>query len=96
MKFKDNLFFNEGNIPQVFEKSKNPDRIDLLHIDLNSSEATKDTLLFFFDKISVNGVIIFDDYGRMHLEKEVIDNFLNNKKGKFIPLPTGQALFIKL
>ena len=22
-------------------------------------------------KISVNGVIIFDDYGRMHLEKEI-------------------------
>tara|TARA_B000000609_G_C23989030_1_gene248742 strand:+ start:244 stop:405 length:162 start_codon:yes stop_codon:yes gene_type:complete len=47
-------------------------------------------------KISVNGVIIFDDYGRMHLEKEIIDNFLNNKKGIFFPLPTGQALFIKL
>ena len=96
LKFKDNLFFNEGNIPQVFEKSKNPDKIDFLHIDLNSSKATKDTLSFFFNKISVNGVIIFDDYGRMDLEKEVIDNFLNNKKGKFIPLPTGQALFIKL
>ena len=93
--FERNIIFNEGNIPEVFENSENPQSIDLLHLDLNSSDATKDTLKFFYDKINSEGIIIFDDYGRIVLEKQVIDEFFLDKQGNFISLPTGQAIFIK-
>ena len=95
LEFKDKLNFNEGNIPEVFKTAQNPDKVDLLHIDLNSDKATKDTLLFFYERISTNGIIIFDDYGRIDMEKEVIDDFFSNKKGKFFSMPTGQGIFIK-
>ena len=52
-------------------------------------------LCFFYDKINSEGIIIFDDYGRMALEKQVIDEFFLDKQGNFISFPTGQAIFIK-
>ena len=93
--FERNIIFNEGNIPEVFDNSENPKSIDLLHLDLNSGDATRDALMFFYDKINSEGIIIFDDYGRMALEKQVIDEFFLDKQGNFISFPTGQAIFIK-
>ncbi len=95
LEFRKVLTFNEGNIPEIFKNSSHPTKVDFLHIDLNSKEATLDSLNFFYEKISSDGVIIFDDYGRIDDEKEVIDKFFNNKKGNFISLPTGQAIFFK-
>ncbi len=95
LEFEKVLTFNEGNIPEVFKSSSNPKKVDLLHIDLNSKGATFDSLNFFYEKISSGGVVIFDDYGRIKDEKEVIDKFFINKKGNFISLPTGQAIFFK-
>ena len=94
-KFKKSLNFIEGNIPKTFKNSIIPKNIDFLHIDLNSSDATLDTLDFFYKKILSNGIIIFDDYGRIQYEKEVIDKFFVDKKGNFFSTPTGQAIFLK-
>jgi hypothetical protein len=98
IEFKDNTIFNHGYIPEIFKStSKHPKDISLLHIDLNATKPTIDSLNFFFKKLEVNGIIIFDDYawdGYEHTRK-VIDNFLLNKKGDFLHMPTGQAIFIK-
>ena len=93
--FKDSLFFNEGNIPEIFDKAQNPKNIDFLHIDLNSEKATLDSLKFFYHKLSQGSMVLFDDYSRILSEKNVIDEFFNDKLGNFISLPTGQAIFIK-
>ena len=95
LEFKENLNFIEGNIPETFKNSHNPEKIDLIHIDLNSSEATLNALNFFYEKINSGGVIIFDDYARIASEKEIIDKFFLNKEGNFISIPTGQSIFIK-
>ena len=58
----------------------------MLHIDLNSKEATLSSLDFFYEKVLTGGVIIFDDYGRIEYEKEVIDKFFINKKDKLTPI----------
>lgn len=93
--FKKNLSFIEGNIPETFKNYKNPEKIDLIHIDLNSSEATLNTLNFFYEKVNSGGIIIFDDYARIVSEKEVIDKFFFDKEGNFVSFPTGQLIFIK-
>ena len=93
--FEKKIIFNEGNIPDVFKNSVNPEKIDLLHLDLNSKEATINSLDFFYEKVLSGGIIIFDDYGRIKYEKEVIDKFFINKKGNFVSFPTGQAIFFK-
>tara|TARA_Y100000389_G_C17360848_1_gene463664 strand:+ start:58 stop:951 length:894 start_codon:yes stop_codon:yes gene_type:complete len=93
--FENDIVFFKGYIPNVFQNGDHPDEVSWLHIDLNSSQTTFETLEFFYSKIVDNGVIIFDDYGMFETTKEVVDDFLNNKIGHFISYPTGQGMFIK-
>ena len=95
--YKNNLIYNKGYIPDVFKKSKNPKTLSWMHIDLNSSLPTIHSLKYFFPKVERNGVILFDDYGWRGYEdsRRVIEKYLENKKGDFFHLPTGQAFFIK-
>ena len=95
--FNNNLIFNKGYIPQSFNTSSNPEIVSWLHVDLNSSIATMETLKFFYDKIENGGIILFDDYAYEGYEdtRIVVDDFLNNKNGQFFQLPTGQAIFFK-
>ena len=94
--FSNNLVFNKGLIPSVFQKAENPTQINWLHIDLNSSEATQYSLEFFFDKLVSGGVILFDDYGGFTNTRKIVDEFFRTKKGHFTNYPTGQGIFIKI
>ena len=94
--FSNNLIFNKGLIPSVFQKADNPIQINWLHIDLNSSEATQSSLEFFFDKLESGGVILFDDYGGFRDTRKTVDKFFKSKNGHFTNYPTGQGIFIKI
>ena len=94
--FSNNLIFNKGLIPSVFQKAENPTQINWLHIDLNSSEATQYSLDFFFDKLVSGGVILFDDYGGFRDTRKIVDEFFKSKNGHFTNYPTGQGIFIKI
>ena len=95
--YKDNIIFNKGFIPDVFTKSNNPKHLSWLHIDLNSSMPTKESLKFFYPLLQSGGIILFDDYAGNGYEdtKIEVDNFLFDKKGQFLHMPTGQGFFIK-
>jgi hypothetical protein len=95
--FSKNIIFNKGYLPDSLSTAKNPHNVQWLHIDLNSTKPTIDSLKFFFSKITKNGIILFDDYGfNEHLETKIaIDRFLINKKGSLFHLPTGQGIFFK-
>ena len=95
--YKDNIIFNKGFIPNIFTQSNNPQHLSWLHIDLNSSMPTKESLKFFYPLLQSGGVILFDDYAANGYEdtKVEVDNFLLDKKGQFLHIPTGQGFFIK-
>lgn len=92
-----NTEFIKGFIPESFSSGKKPEDLAWLHIDLNSSLPTKDSLEEFFSKIPAGGVVLFDDYaGRGFGDtKNVIDEFFKDKKGMFFHSPTGQGVFFK-
>jgi hypothetical protein len=97
-KYRKNIIFNKGYIPEVFKKKINhPKKITWLSIDLNSSQPTLSALNFFYNKLEKNGVILLDDYGGAgYIEtKKIVDQFMSNKKSKILPLPTGQAIIFK-
>lgn len=98
IEFESNTVFNKGYIPDLFEKSSNPDSLVWLHIDLNSSLPTKYALEYFFEKIPKGGVILFDDYAWQGFAdtQKIVDEFFVDKPGMLLPLPTGQSIFFKL
>ena len=97
LNYKDNIYFNQGYIPNSFQKNNGPNELSWLHIDLNSSKPTLDSLEYFYPKLEKNGIILFDDYSWNGYEKtrELIEIFLEDKEGEFLHLPTGQAFFVK-
>ena len=66
-----------------------------MHIDLNSTKPTIDTLDFFFSRLIKGGIIIFDDYGAKNYSvlRNEIDKFLSTKSGILLEIPTGRAIF---
>ena len=85
----------KGYIPEVYSNYNEKEKIDWLHIDLNASNATRETLEFFSEKLNKNSIIIFDDYGWPNHEESriVIDNWSMKRSGILWPLATGQAIF---
>ncbi len=96
----DSIYFNKGFIPESFAKYKKPEKINWLHIDLNSFKATINTLDHFWPEIEDGGVVLFDDYALIGYEdtKKAIDEWINEKVGEltFFQYPTGQAIIIKV
>jgi len=54
-----------------------------------------DALEFFHPRLEKGGVILFDDYGQEKYKdtKNVIDEFIYDKSGMLLKLPTGQAIY---
>ena len=77
------------------KKPDPPDTIFYLHIDLNSAKPTEHALEFFYPRLVVGGVILFDDYGWDAYEdtKNTIENFFKDKPGLLMKIPTGQAIY---
>lgn len=88
------LTFNVGYIPETFRASEDPEVVDFLHIDLNSSAATCAALQAFLKLLSPRSVIVFDDYGwRDHVTtRQVVDEFAHSIGSNCIQLPTGQGV----
>ena len=96
IEFKENLIFHQGYIPDsLMKKPDPPDTIFYLHIDLNSAKPTEHALEFFYPRLVVGGVILFDDYGWDAYEdtKNTIENFFEDKPGLLMKIPTGQAIY---
>ena len=97
-KFEDLIVYHKGYVPEVFTQiPKSPSSIVYIHIDLNSTKPTIDCLKYFFPKLVVGGVILFDDYGwNNHKDtKHAVDSFFKDKPGILMQLPTAQAIYFR-
>jgi O-methyltransferase len=86
-----------GVVPDVLLQDA-PNQIAMMHIDLNSPGAERGALEVLFDRVSRGGIIVFDDYGWIlhRKQKEVVDEFMNNRGYYVLELPTGQGLSVVL
>jgi hypothetical protein len=87
----------KGLLPQSLENNS-PDRIALLHIDLNSAEFEIAVLDALFDRVVPGGMIVLDDYewgGQYREQKMAEDAWFDQRKYRVFPLPTGQGLVLK-
>jgi hypothetical protein len=66
---------------QKFVSERPGFKISLLYLDLDTEAATYEVLSAFWDRISVGGLVVFDEYG-MHQWSESLgaDKFFNSKR----------------
>jgi hypothetical protein len=85
-----------GRIPDSFGKGA-PERIALMHIDMNNAASERATLEALYDRVQPGGIIIFDDYGWIQYlpQKESADEFMAKRGRKILELPTGQGMAIR-
>lgn len=85
--------FPDDTKDQIKEK-----KIRFCHIDVDAFESAKDVFAWVLPKMSLNGIIVFDDYG--FETTKGIATFVNSQKDRtdlvFIHNLNGHAIFIKI
>jgi len=91
-----NVHVIQGSVPEIMHQFA-PEKISLLHLDLNGAAAEVGALEFLFDRIVPGGVIVLDDYGWLgySAQKKAEDPFFAARGYRVLELPTGQGMVIK-
>ena len=94
--YGDRIRLHKGWIPDRFDDVKNR-KFAFLHVDVDLYEPTRDSLSFFYPRMSKGGVMVCDDYGSAYCPgaKKAVDEFFVQKPERIIALPTGQSVIIK-
>jgi len=71
-------------------------RFSFCHVDADLYTSIKECIDFILPRLSEGGAIVFDDYGFRDCAgaKQAIEEALGGECPSFIPLPTGQAIYI--
>lgn len=91
-----NVHVVRGIVPDIFAETC-PDRIALLHVDMNSTASEIAALEGLFDRMVPGGMIVFDDYGWTGYSAQRVaeDDWMAKRGHHILELPTGQGLVIR-
>jgi O-methyltransferase len=91
-----NIRVIQGRVPDVLAQGA-PDVIAFMHIDMNNAPAEIGALDALFDRLSVGGIILFDDYcwDTARVQHKAEKAWFEDRGLKILGLPTGQGLFVK-
>ncbi len=94
--FEDIIDVKKGWIPERFVDVSNC-VFSFVHVDVDLAEPTKDSIEFFYNRLSPGAVFLCDDYGFDTCPgvTTVIDDFLRDKPEKMLILDAGGGFFIK-
>ncbi|UVO39200.1 TylF/MycF family methyltransferase [Bradyrhizobium arachidis] len=93
--WSDHIVMHPGWIPDRFVDVAG-ERFAFVHIDVDLSQPTYDSLSFFYERMLPGGIFLCDDYGFASCPgaRLVMDQFFMGKRETIIHLPTGQGLVI--
>jgi hypothetical protein len=82
-----------GWIPDRFDEVANT-TFCFVHVDVDLYEPTRDSVSFFYERMSPGGVLVFDDYGFSNCPgaTRAVDEFMSDKREPVVMAPTGQGL----
>ena len=91
-----NVRIVKGVVPNTFAEAA-PGKIAFLHIDMNSTKSEIAALDHLFDRVSIGGMIILDDFGWLRYERQAHAEveFMDRRGHAILELPTGQGLVVK-
>jgi hypothetical protein len=86
----------DGWIPHRFPEVADR-RFCLVHIDVDLLAPTRDSLGFFYPRVSKGGIIVLDDYGHQSCPGATfaVDSFMADKPEPIVNLASGGAIIIK-
>jgi len=92
-----NVNFYKGLFPTT-AKHMQDKKFCFVHVDADIYKSVLDCCVFFYDKLVIGAIVVFDDYGFPTCPgaKRAVDEFFENKKEQIIYLQTGQCFIIKL
>ena len=88
--------YYKGWIPERFGEVAEA-KFAFVHIDVDLMQPTRDSVAFFYSRLSEGGILLCDDYGFTTCPgaTRAVDEFLANKPEKMIRLPDGGGFLIK-
>lgn len=91
-----NITLYKGWIPKRFQEVDGQ-CFRLVHIDVDLYAPTRDSIEFFYPRMSTGGVMVFDDYGQTSCPgaHRAIEEFMQDKTEHILHFPTGQGVVIK-
>ena len=91
----DNVQIYPGLFPDTADPVRNS-VFSLVHIDVDIYRSVLDCCRFFFPRMSIGGVMVFDDYGYIKCPgaKMAVEEFCGTRNIPFFYIPTGQAVII--
>lgn len=91
-----NVKFYKGWIPERFPEIADRS-FSFVHIDVDLYEPTRDSMAFFYSRLSEGGIILCDDYGTVTCPgaTKAVDEFLRDKPEKMVALSDGGGFMIK-
>jgi len=94
--YEDRCHYYKGWVPARFPEVRDR-KFAFVHIDVDLYQPTRDTLEFFYQRVSPGGVIVCDDYGSVLCPgaRKAMDEFLADKPESLFHIPTGQSLVVK-
>ncbi len=90
------ISLHKGWIPERFTDVADK-QFAFVHIDVDLHEPTRDSMRFFYPRMSPGGTILCDDYGFATCPgaTSAVDEYLQDKQEKMISLPSGGGFLIK-
>lgn len=86
----------KGWIPERFAEVADR-RFSFLHVDVDLEKPTRDSLAFFYPRLSPGGVVVLDDHGSEMCPgaRRAANEYFQQSGQEVIDLATGQGLVIK-
>jgi hypothetical protein len=85
-----------GWIPERFHEVQDR-RFCYVHVDVDLHQPTRDSIEFFYPRLTEGGILVCDDYGSSFCPgaTEAFDIFMHDKPEAVIALPVGGGFIIK-
>lgn len=93
---EENVIITKGRVPDSLAIAA-PDKVAMMHLDLNNMEAEIGALEVLWDRIVPGGILILDDFGWMAYQRQHRAEvaWLGERGHPILEMPTGQGLVIK-
>ncbi len=93
----DTTVFHKGRIPDTFSGFA-PDGIAFAHVDVDIYQSVLDCCEFIYPRMSIGGIIVFDDYGHQSClgATEAVNLYFQDKRSVPLPQFSGQCVVVKV